>query len=692
MASIHGLKHNLGKKPSGTGLFRKNKDIESTSTESRPLPSIRMIPHSRNDKFHGRDALLDALHAGLSGSNTTSCRNGCENGSTIHKHRRHVLHGLGGSGKTQVAVEYSYRHFDDYKVIIWLLADNPDKLQQSFVEAAELLGLDRSKNYPAKKYVLETLGATDDKYLLVFDNVDDFAIIKDYLPTSPNGAALITTRDSISAEGLHLDHSHVSAFSVEQGAAFMDSLVPHTSEQGPDRYRAEACQRISTIFHGYPLALSQVAGFILSGACTLHNFESLLQEVQTVEALENLSLDSSSMNVAQTRDLSLLSLASLKPNSRKILDILAYLDPDSTPMELFTAGSRASDCDTRPHLAFMADPRRFEDAINGLQRQSLIRTNDNLSTMSIHRITQQRVLTEHQTNDDLRRVTFEDALFLLTNAQPHFTNHVQHWSPELWHPSEPYIPHIKKMEIEFLQTPAIFKGSENRLAQAMYQCATYEFERTYFTTAAKSFKAAKMVIAMASQPDILLLCDCCRTESRMYNEMNKARDAKHCGLEARRLAEKAIQLGLLDHNDPRMIRILTGLGNTLSHLEEWEQAQAIQDEAWKLCQTLTDCKSDVAIAVEKNVAYLEHRRGNYKVAEKWFRSSLDKDMTLCPAWAGLGNTVHALGRHEEGLSAQITALKYYSELFGGYNYIIADCKYKVGEALLRYFDDHEKAL
>ena len=55
--------------------------------------------------------------------------------------RSFLLHGLGGSGKTQLAVNFVYNHWDDYDIIIWAVADTERNLGSHFLQAAATLGL-----------------------------------------------------------------------------------------------------------------------------------------------------------------------------------------------------------------------------------------------------------------------------------------------------------------------------------------------------------------------------------------------------------------------------------------------------------------------------------------------------------------------------------------------------------------------
>lgn len=88
------------------------------------LSSYWHLPSLRNPFFTGREDILDTLHRSLS-TNQAS----------------YILHGLGGIGKTQIAVEYAYRHAQEYTAIFWIGAATPESIASSFLSIATLLGL-----------------------------------------------------------------------------------------------------------------------------------------------------------------------------------------------------------------------------------------------------------------------------------------------------------------------------------------------------------------------------------------------------------------------------------------------------------------------------------------------------------------------------------------------------------------------
>lgn len=152
--------------------------------------------------------------------------------------RTAILHGLGGIGKTQLAVAYVKAHHTDYSAVVWLNARDETTLKQSFARAAERI----SQQYPSLVYLRNVLNDRDldqmvqavirwldesknHNWLLVYDNYDDPKLgaqenepleagmaelsvteensaaktydIRRYLPSTFHGSILVTTRSSV---------------------------------------------------------------------------------------------------------------------------------------------------------------------------------------------------------------------------------------------------------------------------------------------------------------------------------------------------------------------------------------------------------------------------------------------------------------------------------------------------------------
>ena len=87
------------------------------------------VPYPRNVNFTGRDTLLTDLRAAL------------KSGDKVALTHFRALTGLGGIGKTQLALEYSYRYQDDYDIVWWLRSESTSTLLDDFALMASSLKL-----------------------------------------------------------------------------------------------------------------------------------------------------------------------------------------------------------------------------------------------------------------------------------------------------------------------------------------------------------------------------------------------------------------------------------------------------------------------------------------------------------------------------------------------------------------------
>jgi hypothetical protein len=130
-----------------------------------------------------------------------------------------VVHGLGGMGKTQLALAYAQRHKDEYSAVFWVNSKDVDTLKQEYAAAARRIyrehpslvhlnavaeGSDLNEAAEAVKRWLSSAG--NDRWMVIYDNYDTPKLpghdepgtfdIRPFLPEADQGAILITTRSS----------------------------------------------------------------------------------------------------------------------------------------------------------------------------------------------------------------------------------------------------------------------------------------------------------------------------------------------------------------------------------------------------------------------------------------------------------------------------------------------------------------
>ncbi|XVU30246.1 FxSxx-COOH system tetratricopeptide repeat protein [Actinoplanes sp. CA-054009] len=176
----------------------------------------------RNVRFTGRDAALLDLRGRLLGGDTPV-----------------VLQGMGGVGKTQIAMEYAHRHRADYDLVWWIDADPAVFVDTALAELGHELGLSGAEGIAGRaRAVLSALsrGVAASRWLIVFDNAEDIGVVSRFLP-GPGGHVIVTSRDP--GWGDLARAVTVDGFEREESVAHLRERVP--ALHGPDARRlAEA--------------------------------------------------------------------------------------------------------------------------------------------------------------------------------------------------------------------------------------------------------------------------------------------------------------------------------------------------------------------------------------------------------------------------------------------------------------------
>jgi hypothetical protein len=145
------------------------------------------IPFARNPFFTGRKDLLERLHIQLQTTQAAALS------------QPQAISGLGGIGKTQLALEYAYRYRQEYQAVLWARAETMEALNASYTEVANVLNLpqrDAQEQEVIVQAVKNWLRGTKD-WLLILDNADDLAMVQPFVPTVCPGHLLLTTRAQI---------------------------------------------------------------------------------------------------------------------------------------------------------------------------------------------------------------------------------------------------------------------------------------------------------------------------------------------------------------------------------------------------------------------------------------------------------------------------------------------------------------
>lgn len=249
------------------------------------------------------------------------------------------ISGLGGIGKTQLALQYAKLYAQDYdNNILWINAESLESLDSSFIKLASKLQLETKNRYGHDKEIDEIVEMVyehfnDKKSLFIFDNAEDFRGIEVYLPKSMLGnkpTVLITSRFSNwrnVATVLSLD-----VFTDQEALALFKKTLGNNNQE----YQIFS---LNKMLQGLPLALNQAIAYIQFQRETDPEF-SLDQYIDLFKIKAELLL---TFNLEYNNDPYLKTvfttwlvtldkirmIPELGPIAIEILDHTIYLDPEN---------------------------------------------------------------------------------------------------------------------------------------------------------------------------------------------------------------------------------------------------------------------------------------------------------------------------------------------------------------------------
>ena len=643
------------------------------------------LPHQRNLCFTGREEIFARLHDALNSHSPGNL-----------EAQILAISGLGGIGKTQLALEYAYRYSDEYQAVFWVRAETPDELMVDFAAIAGVLKL--TENQPqsqreATQAVKQWFSEHAD-WLLVLDNLESLAPLNDFIPFKSKGHVILTTR--LQSTGSFVRRLDLGKMTLDEGAIL---LLRRAKQIEPEETLEHLCasdrivaRQISQFLDGLPLALDQAGAYIEDAACDLAHYFDLLQRAESkLLGLRSLA-DGGNVDhphsVHATLSLTFDRIKQANPAAIDLLQLFAFLYPEAIPEEMVIEGLSYL---SAPLQSIASDPLKYDATIAELRRHSLLYRNSSTKTFTIHRLVQAVLRDDMDQALQCKWATW--AVQMINHVFPE----VEHWITsnqcqryfsqaqvavslinewdirciEASHLLTQFacylyerkdyelIPpaHIERMlqkAIVILQHCAVSAAASHEMANAQQilgwlyiDCQKYVQAKQYIQNALETYEHLP-------EPDQRSIADCFANLAEIHERLGQFAQAEPLYEQVLKLSEK---LRGPEHMD--VLIDLRNLGVCYVQQRKYAQAAPLLQRALTIGQNLLGHEHVIPAGILSALGRLYLEQGNYTQAEPLLQQALEiHHQKIRPGHHAIVTTLNLLGRLylEQGQYAQAEPL------------------------------------
>lgn len=709
-------------------------------------PSVWMVPYLPNLYFTGRSNLLDELHRELTTARPVAVvgQSRSEPASSEPALYEPALQGMGGVGKTQLALTYAHRYQDEYDIILWARGDSADTLISDFARFAPRLGLRYPDDTPqerlatAAKEFLEAGERRD--WLLIVDNAQDLALLKRFLPTtSPqgNGRILVTTR--MREIGTALMWLAVQPFDLHESIEFLLRRVsgaPDLEIDDQPTSERQAAEELHTLMEGLPLALNQAAAYVERTGRSLTQYVTLYRE-RRADFLRQRSAADAHEYPASVATTLLISVERIKKNpaAADLLYLCAFLYPGAIPEELFLSGAAALGPQLQPAASA---PSIMESARDILVNYALIQYQPGSKTLSVHRLVQAVIQDQDDLKPEERRAWTERAAQAVNAVYPTVVDQ-DDWAQcerllsnallvaQVTEEQGIETPEVARLLHElgmYLQDRARLSEAESYLRRALAMrrklpgvahsqvadtlsaLADTHREQNRLEEAEQEFLEALRITQEQPEPDERLMANFLANLANLYHARGQHAEATPRYRQALDIYERLIEQerkGERARTRKERLnygRLMTNFAATLMESGQTDEAETLLRRAIAaLVREAGKDHFDVALALN-NLAILLKDRAEYDEAETCYREvQRIFELRLEPGHPNIGLAINNLGefykdrgRYAEARPCYTQALEIWRKSLGPTSHLVAIALTNLADVALaeRRYDDAER--
>jgi len=354
----------------------------------------RMIVHnlpyrSIGNLFKGREDMVEKLRSALGAGKTAAIT------------QVHAIHGLGGVGKTRLAVEYAWRMLEEgrYWGVFFVVADTEANLNTNLANLAGLLNLPE-KNSKEQPIIVEAVLRELERrtgWLIIFDNVDSNesaeSLRDEILPRLSTGGVLMTSRRSNWPDDI-ADLPIDKLAEPDAVAYIIEKTESNRSKSTDDEALAK---QVACELDCLPVALEQAGGYINQRRIGFSTYlKELNKSCEKVLSWHNKDLVKYPVAVLSTWQTTEVHLG---PPERTILRLASFLAPEAIPVELF---------ESQPELIISAGKLLLEEKDQSSKSRKLEKEFNvrdllaNLASWSMITLTEDRFTIHRLVQDSIR--------------------------------------------------------------------------------------------------------------------------------------------------------------------------------------------------------------------------------------------------------------------------------------------------
>jgi tetratricopeptide (TPR) repeat protein len=630
----------------------------------------------RNKNFTGREAILERLRRSASSKVTAvlPSEDAVPKPKRTEESAPRALRGMGGVGKTAVAIEYAHRFRSDYDVVWWIPSEQPSLVPASLAQLARRLGLEEAVSAGiegAATAALDALrqGKPYSRWLLIFDNADRPDDFRDSIPSgSGPGEVLITSRNP--AWQAQADTVQVDVFSRDESKDFLRKRAGVKPE-------ADDTNLLADKLGDLPLALEQAGAMLFETGMPVGEYVGLLDK-QILRIMGEGGSGEYPRSMTAAWRLSVDKVEKQQPEALELLRCCAYFGPEPIPRDVFHSGARASGTSVSE---LMADPILLAGAIRVLGRFALVNISE--GTITVHRLIQ--ALLRGELDDEEKERYRHDVHMILAAAAS-----TDPADDRQWPRYRELLPHVTSGATE------LARCKDPRVRAFVLDMMRYLYlsgDSTSFEQLARAFIDRWSRESGADDPSVLMAQ---RHYGDVLKQLGRYKEAYELDAASLKIANEK-----LGERDRLTLAVRSGLGGDLRARGDFAEALTLDEESRTLHEAVFGEDDPQTLRIINNLAVDYGLNSDYTRARELSqfayrlmrRSTARSSATeVLVAWYNMAWAVRLQGLYTEARNVSEEALDFGRQRLGADHYATLRTMIGLSIALRRLALTREDAL